>query len=76
MGPQIPQMNAERPYAWMMAVTKHDLSTEEIVRVAKTERRARRLAMLRPLALSVEIISTFTEKEYRALYGTRRVRAS
>lgn len=61
-------------YAWRLRIIKHDFTREEIVRVAKTEWGAKKMAMLRPKAQSVEILETYTREQYHRVFGYRRLR--
>lgn len=60
---------AERPYAYDLLITRHDLTTETITRVAKNENHAKKIGLFRPRADKVEIIGTYTEAEYRRAHG-------
>lgn len=61
-------------YAWRLRITRQDFTIEEIVRVAKTEWGAKKMAMLRPNAQSVEILETYTRDQYHRVFGYRRLR--
>lgn len=58
-------------YAWVMRVTKQDGTTEELTRVAPTENQARRRAARKGVQ-AIEILRTYTEAQYHAVYGYKR----
>lgn len=67
-------MSEQKIVAWRMRITKCDYTTEVIVRVAKTEWGAKKMAMFRPKAQSVEILDTYTREQYHRVFGYRRIK--
>jgi hypothetical protein len=65
-----------KPYAWKMRLTYYDGSERESVRVARSERAARRMVEFQRRVRAVVVIETFTEDEYHRCYGCGPMRNS
>ena len=59
----------EKPYAWKMRLTYTDGSEREAVRVARSEKEARRLVNFQRRVRTVEVMETFTASQYHACFG-------
>lgn len=60
-----------KPYGWEIVLDKHDGERETIHLVAPTEKQARRLAMLKPLAARIESLESLTKEQYHRTYGSK-----